>query len=60
MKIFLVDKNKLNIYSLPNKIEDPYTINYISPTGVEETLTLLVEKGKWIISSAIDIKIAKK
>ena len=59
MKIFLVDKNKLNIYSLPNKIEDPYTINYISPTGVEETLTLLVEKGKWIISSAIDIKIAK-
>ena len=59
MKIFLVDKYKVNIYKLPEKIEDSYSITYISPNGVEETITLNANNNKWNISSNRDVYIYK-
>lgn len=59
MKLFLIDQFKINIFSLPDKIEDAYLINYISPSGIEETITLSAENNKWIISSTYDMSVFK-
>ena len=59
MKLFLVDKSKINIFSLPDKIEDAYLINYVSSTGMEETITLSAENNKWMISSTYDMSAFK-
>ena len=57
MKIYLVDKYKVNIFSLPDKIEDAFPINYTSYNGVEELLTITAENNNWYISSNYDVTI---
>ena len=51
MKIYLLDDKKINIYSLPRKIEDPYLINYITENGLEETINIIAKDGHWEIDS---------
>ena len=65
MKIYLLDDKKINMYSLPRKIEDPYLINYITENGLEETIRkktglpidsyFSATKISWILSH-IDLK----
>ena len=57
MKLFLIDNYKLNIYVLPNKVEDAFLIDYHSPSGIEETITLRAENNSWIIESTPDVTI---
>lgn len=57
MKVYIADNYEIKDYSLPNKVEDSFLINYVSNTGVEETLTFVAENGKWTISSNYDISI---
>ena len=59
MKVFLVDKFKVNIYTLPEKIEDAFPINYVSYNGVEELITITAENNNWYISSGYDVNIYK-
>ena len=51
MKIYLLDDKKINMYSLPRKIEDPYLINYITENGLEETINIIAKDGHWEIDS---------
>ena len=51
MKIYLLDNKKINMYSLPRKIEDPYLINYITENGLEETINIIAKDGHWEIES---------
>ena len=51
MKIYLLDNQKINMYSLPRKIEDPYLINYITENGLEETINIIAKDGHWEIDS---------
>ena len=57
MKLFLIDNYKLNIYVLPNKVEDAFLIDYHSPSGIEETITLKAENNAWVIESTPDVSI---
>lgn len=59
MKLYIVDKYKLKDYLLPSKVEDSFLINYVSPTGVEESITLAAENGQWTISSNLDMHVIK-
>ncbi len=56
MKLFLVDDYKIYTYSLPNKIEDAFIINYVHYTGKEETLTFIAKNNKWLIKSSSEIQ----
>ncbi len=51
MKIYLYDDYKVYIYSLPEKIEDAFIINYTSYTGIDETVIINAKDGKWTVSS---------
>ena len=51
MKIYLLDDTKINMYSLPRKIEDPYLINYVTENGLEETINIIAKDGHWEIDS---------
>ena len=51
MKVYLLDNKKINMYSLPKKIEDPYLINYITENGLEETINIIAKDGHWEIDS---------
>jgi len=55
MKIYLVDDYQIYTYSLPNKIEDAFVINYNHYTGKEETITFIAENNQWIIESTPEI-----
>lgn len=57
MKVYISDDYKLDVFSLPDKVEDEFLINYISPTGIEETITLTAEANKWYIASSYDVNI---
>ena len=59
MKLYLVNNDKLFVYSLPNKVEDAFIINYVHTNGKEETITFMAEEGKWSISSSSDIRYLK-
>ena len=52
-----IDNYKISMYLLPEKIEDSYTINYSSHEGIEETITIVAENGKWYISSSGEMEI---
>lgn len=56
MKIYLVDEYQIFSYSLPNKVEDAFVINYIHYSEKEETLTFIAENGQWAIQSNPDIQ----
>ena len=51
MKLYLVDGKKINMYSLPKKIEDSFLINYNTDNNLEETINIVAENGQWIIES---------
>ena len=55
MKVYLVDDYKIYTYSLPNKIEDAFMINYVHYTGEDETITFVAENNKWVIESTPEI-----
>ena len=55
MKIFLTDGKLVNMYSLPQKIEDSFLINYQSDTGLEETINIIAVGGKWQIESTPEL-----
>ena len=55
MKIYLVDDYQIYTYSLPNKIEDAFIINYNHYSGKEETITFIAENNQWIIESTPEI-----
>lgn len=57
MKIYIGDKKKLNVFSLPNKIEDSFLLKYISWTGIEENIIIKAENGKWCLSNSAEIRI---
>lgn len=57
MKVYISDDYKLGVFSLPDKVEDEFLINYVSPTGIEETITLTAENNKWYIASSYDVNI---
>lgn len=59
MKLYISDKYRVSDYSLPSKVEDSFLINYVSTTGIEESITLVAENGKWTISSNYDMAITK-
>lgn len=59
MKLYLVDNYVVSTYSLPNKVEDAFVINYEHYTGKEETITFVAVDGKWAIQSSPDIQITK-
>ena len=54
MKVYIEDQSKISVFSLPSKIEDEFIINYISPQGIEENITLTSENNCWNISSGYD------
>ena len=56
MKLYFVNNNKINIYSLPTKVEDAFLLNYVYE-DIEESLTLLAVDGKWQIESNPDVSI---
>lgn len=60
MKVFLVDKYKVHIFSLPNKVEDSFTINYCSHNNVEEAITLSTDNNEWVISGTEELGIYDK
>ena len=51
MKVYLLDNKKINMYSLPKKIEDSYLINYITEDGLEESINIIAKDGHWEIES---------
>ena len=51
MKLYLTDGKRINIFSLPKKIEDTFFINYKSDKGIEEAINLVANDGKWMINS---------
>ena len=55
MKLYLVDDYKVYTYSLPNKIEDAFIINYVHYSGEEETITFIAENNQWVIQSSPEI-----
>ena len=59
MKLYLVDNYKVSTYSLPNKVEDAFIINYEHYTGKEEAITFIALNGKWAIQSSPDIQVTK-
>ncbi len=59
MKVYIADKYRIKDYTLPSKIEDSFLINYISSTGIEESITLVAEDNKWTINSNLDMHIIK-
>lgn len=59
MKVYVADQYKIENYLLPSKIEDSFLINYTSPQGIEEGITLVAENGKWTISSNPDMHVIK-
>ena len=56
MKIYLVDDYEIYTYSLPNKIEDAFIINYTHYTGKDETFTFLAENNQWAIKSTPEMQ----
>lgn len=56
MKVYLVDAYKIYTYSLPNKVEDAFIINYVHYSGEEETITFVAFNNQWIIESSPDIR----
>jgi len=59
MKVYICDKNKIQVYTLPNKVEDEYIINYKSNEGIEESITLTAQENEWYISSDFNTTIYK-
>lgn len=55
MKLYLVDNYKVYTYSLPNKIEDAFNINYVHYSGEEETITFVAKNNQWIVESTPEI-----
>ena len=55
MKIYLVDDYEIFTYSLPNKIEDAFVINYVHYSGKEESITFMAEDNMWVIQSSSEI-----
>lgn len=55
MKLYLVDDFQVYTYSLPNKIEDAFNINYVHYSGEEETITFVAKNNQWIIESTPEI-----
>lgn len=51
MKIYLTDGQKVNMYSLPKKIEDTFFITYKSENGIEENINISAKDGHWVIES---------
>ena len=59
MKVFLVDEERIHIYTLPKKIEDSYLINYVSQSSTEETISVIAKDGKWMIQSTPEVSFSK-
>ena len=59
MKLYLVDDYKIYTYSLPNKVEDAFIINYVHYTGEEETITFIANDNKWVIESSLEVHFKK-
>ena len=59
MKLYLVDDYQVYTYSLPNKIEDAFIINYIHYSGEDETITFFAKENKWMIESSSDVLFKK-
>jgi hypothetical protein len=51
MKVFLTDGKKVNIYSLPQKIEDSFFITYKADSGLEDSIIITANEEKWMIIS---------
>ena len=59
MKVYLVDDYRIFTYSLPNKVDDAFLINYEHYSGEEETITFMSENNNWVIESTPDITFFK-
>ena len=59
MKLYLVDNYEVSTYSLPNKVEDAFIINYVHYSGKEEAITFIAQDGQWAIQSSPDMQIRK-
>jgi len=57
MKVYIADNEKLSVFSLPSKVEDEFVINYTSPTGIEEIITLTTDNNNWNIATNQDMKV---
>ncbi len=51
MKLYLTDGKKINIFSLPHKIEDSFFINYKTDNGLEESINIVANNNRWMIVS---------
>lgn len=49
MKLYIADKTKIYDFNLPARVEDSFLINYVSPEGVSENITLIADNGKWTL-----------
>lgn len=59
MKLYLVDSYEISTYSLPNKVEDAFVINYVHSSGKEESITFMAEDGKWVINGSSEMELMK-
>ncbi len=52
MKLFVYDKYRVNVYPLPDKVEDFYMINYYyGSESILETITLEAKDGVWTMNT---------
>ena len=59
MKLYIADKIKVYNFTLPARVEDSFLVNYISPEGVSENITLIAEEGKWTVRKTQNYTIKK-
>lgn len=59
MKVYICDKNKIQVYTLPNKVEDEFIIDYKSSLGIDETITMTAQENEWYILSNFGVTIYK-
>jgi len=60
MKVFIADETKLDNYLLPAKVEDSFSINYVSTEGVLENITLKAQNGSWTINQTLNMLVKKE
>lgn len=59
MKLYIADKTKVYNFTLPTRVEDSFLVNYTSPEGVSENITLIAEDGKWTLRKTQNYTIKK-
>lgn len=58
MKLYIIDHGKIKKYTLPNKIEEDFSISYRPVESKEEFLiTLTSENNKWVLNSNGNVNI---